>query len=46
LIECEADSLIREKEDNYIIRDIIFNGVPNVFPECDVSLSHYEDLIK
>ena len=44
--ECDAVSLIKQMEDNYIIGERIHFDVPNVFPEGDVSLAEYETRIK
>ena len=45
-IECDAVSLIKEIEENYVRGDRVLIDVPNVFPEGDVPLAHYEGLIK
>ena len=39
LIECDAVSLIKEMEDNYIRGDRVLVDVPNVFPDGEVSLT-------
>ena len=46
LIKCDAVSIIEEMKDNYIRGNKVLINVPNVFPEGEVSLTYYEDLIK
>ena len=46
LIKCDAVTLIEEMKDNYARGDRVLIDVPNAFPEGDVSLTYYEDLIK
>ena len=45
-IKSDAVSLIEEMRDNYIRGERVLVGIPNVFPEGEVSLTYYEDLIK
>lgn len=44
--ECDAVSLIKQMQDNYIRGERVHFDVPNVLPEGDVSLAEYETRIK
>lgn len=44
--ECDAFSLIKQMQDNYIRGERVHIDVPNTFPEGEVSLAKYEDCIR